>query len=165
MIFENKLINVLCQIRPGLYCATTCVLSSFSLSCPAFHCPVRLSLERNMSFPALYWSISVQASINCFLATRITAWGDHTSIVAHVCGKFCWVKDTQSIRPRRCEGVGGYGRKPRNAHFCKSQFLHKSVKLFFIWVILQDTLIHLWGSRLLQNDFKNTLCEIKTCQR
>ena len=30
--------------------------------------------------------------------------------------------------------------------FCKSQFLHKSVNLFFILVIVKDKLTDLWGS-------------------
>jgi hypothetical protein len=43
---------------------------------------------------------------------------------------------------------------------CKSQFPHKSVNLFFILVIVKDTLTVLWGIGLLQNDFKKTSCEI-----
>ena len=44
--------------------------------------------------------------------------------------------------------------------FYKSQFLHKSVNLFFTSVIVKDKLTDLWGSSLLRNDSKNTLCEI-----
>jgi len=43
---------------------------------------------------------------------------------------------------------------------CKSQFPHKSVNLFFILVIGKEKLTDLWGSSLLRNDSKNTLCEI-----
>ena len=43
---------------------------------------------------------------------------------------------------------------------CKSQLPHKSVKLFFILVMVKDKLTDLLGSRLLQNNFKNPLCEI-----
>ena len=48
-----------------------------------------------------------------------------------------------------------------SSSFCKSQFLHKSVNLFFILVTVEDTLTDLWGSRLLPNDFENTLREIR----
>jgi hypothetical protein len=44
---------------------------------------------------------------------------------------------------------------------CKSQFLHKSVKLSFILVIMMDELTELCGNRLLRNDLPNTFCEIK----
>ena len=46
--------------------------------------------------------------------------------------------------------------------FCKRQCPHKSVNLFFTLVIVTDKLTDLWGSRLLQHAFKNTLCEINT---
>ena len=45
--------------------------------------------------------------------------------------------------------------------FRKSHFPHKSVNLFFILVMVKDKLTDLWGSRLLQNDFKHTLCKIR----
>ena len=41
-----------------------------------------------------------------------------------------------------------------------SQFPHRSVNLFFISVIVKDQLTDLWGSWLLHNDSRNTLCEI-----
>ena len=44
--------------------------------------------------------------------------------------------------------------------FCKSQFPNKSVNLFFILVTIKESLTDLWGSRLLQNEFINTICEI-----
>ena len=44
--------------------------------------------------------------------------------------------------------------------FCKSQFPHKSVNLFFKLVIVKDELTDLCGYWHLQNDFKKTLCEI-----
>ena len=40
--------------------------------------------------------------------------------------------------------------------FCKSQFPHRSINLFFVLVIKNDTLTNLWGNRLLQNDFSTT---------
>ena len=45
--------------------------------------------------------------------------------------------------------------------FCRSQLHHKSVNVSFISVIVQDKFTDLWGSRLVQNDFKSTLCEIR----
>ena len=42
----------------------------------------------------------------------------------------------------------------------KSEFLQKSVDLFFILVVVQDKLTDLWGSGTLQNDFKNTFCQM-----
>jgi len=46
--------------------------------------------------------------------------------------------------------------------FCKSQFPHKSVNLFFRLVLVKDKFTNLWGIKLLQNDFKNTLREIRS---
>jgi len=37
----------------------------------------------------------------------------------------------------------------------------QSVNLFFLLVTVKDELTDLWGCRLVQNDFKNTLCEIR----
>jgi hypothetical protein len=48
--------------------------------------------------------------------------------------------------------------------FCKSQVPHKSVNLFFILVAVKDKLTDLWGSWLLQNDFYNTLSEVRVCK-
>jgi hypothetical protein len=45
--------------------------------------------------------------------------------------------------------------------FCKIRFPHKFVNKFFILVIVKNMLADSWGSRLLQNDFKNTQCEIR----
>ena len=45
--------------------------------------------------------------------------------------------------------------------FCKTQFPHKSVNFFFILVIVKDTLSDFGGIRLLQNDFENSLWEIR----
>ena len=45
--------------------------------------------------------------------------------------------------------------------FCKSQFQHRFVNSFFILVIVKGTLTDLWGEWLPQNDFKNTLYEIR----
>ena len=39
----------------------------------------------------------------------------------------------------------------------KSQFPHKFANLLFMSVIVSDKLTDLWGSKLLQNDFKTTL--------
>ena len=44
--------------------------------------------------------------------------------------------------------------------FCISRFPNKSVNSDFILVIVRDKLTDLLGSRLLQNDLKNSLCEI-----
>ena len=44
--------------------------------------------------------------------------------------------------------------------FRKSQFPQKSVDLFFILVIAKDRLPDLWVSRLLQNNFMNSFCEM-----
>ena len=44
---------------------------------------------------------------------------------------------------------------------CRSQFPQKSINLLFTSVKVKDTLTDLWWSRLLQNFFKNVLCEIK----
>ena len=44
--------------------------------------------------------------------------------------------------------------------FCKVQFPHKSVNLFFILVIAKDKWMGLWGRWLLNKDDGNTLCEI-----
>jgi len=48
--------------------------------------------------------------------------------------------------------------------FCKRQFPHKFVNLFFVLVIvkIKDQSTILCGNRLLQNDFMNTFCEINT---
>ena len=43
----------------------------------------------------------------------------------------------------------------------ESQFLHKSVNSFFIFVIFKDKLTDLCGNRLLQSNFVKTFCEIK----
>jgi len=51
------------------------------------------------------------------------------------------------------------GRPCFKSRFGKSRFPHKSVNLFFI--LVKDKLTDLWGSLLVQNDLKNTLCEIK----
>ena len=45
--------------------------------------------------------------------------------------------------------------------FCKSQFPHKSVNLFFILVIIKDKLTDLCRIWFLQNAFKNTLSETR----
>jgi hypothetical protein len=45
--------------------------------------------------------------------------------------------------------------------FCENHFPHKSVNLFFTHD--KDELTDLWGNGLLQNNFTNTLCEIKAC--
>ena len=45
---------------------------------------------------------------------------------------------------------------------CESQFPDKRVNLFLISEIVKDKLTDLCGNRLLQNDFINTFCEIKT---
>ena len=45
--------------------------------------------------------------------------------------------------------------------FCKSQLPHKSVYVFFILVIVKDELTDLWRGGLPQNDFSDTLCEIR----
>ena len=44
--------------------------------------------------------------------------------------------------------------------FCKSQFPHESVNLFFALVRMKDTFTNLYENRLLQNDLMNTLCEM-----
>jgi len=49
--------------------------------------------------------------------------------------------------------------------FCKSQFPHKFVNIFFILVKVKDALTDLWGSWPLQNDFRNTLGEIRASPR
>ena len=46
--------------------------------------------------------------------------------------------------------------------FCKSQLPHRSVNLFFVITHVRNELTNLCGNRLWQNDFINTLCEIKT---
>ena len=46
--------------------------------------------------------------------------------------------------------------------FCKSQFHHKAVNLFLTQAIAKDLLTDLWGGGLIENDFKNTACEIKS---
>ena len=46
--------------------------------------------------------------------------------------------------------------------FCKSQFPHKSVNLFFILVIIKDKLTDLCGNLLLRKDFINTFWEIRS---
>ena len=43
---------------------------------------------------------------------------------------------------------------------CKSQFLQKFVDLFFISVIIKNTLTHLCGNGLLQNDLINIFFEM-----
>ena len=48
--------------------------------------------------------------------------------------------------------------------FCKSQFPHKSVNLFPIITNTKNKLTDLCGNRLLQNDLKNTLREIKVME-
>ena len=45
--------------------------------------------------------------------------------------------------------------------FCKSQFSHRSVNLFFISVTIKDKLADLCGNQLLKNDVINTFCEIE----
>ena len=45
--------------------------------------------------------------------------------------------------------------------FRKSQFPHKSVKLFLMLVILKDKLTDLCRNRLLQDNFMNTFCKIR----
>ena len=45
--------------------------------------------------------------------------------------------------------------------FCKSQFPHKSAKISFVLVIIKDMLTDLYGNWLLQNNFVNTVCEIR----
>ena len=45
--------------------------------------------------------------------------------------------------------------------FFRSQFLHGTVKLFFILMIMNNKLRDLCGNWLLQNDFINTFCEIR----
>ena len=45
--------------------------------------------------------------------------------------------------------------------FCKSQFPHNSIDLFFMLVIVKDKLKDLWGNWLLQNEPWNTSCEIR----
>ena len=44
--------------------------------------------------------------------------------------------------------------------FCKTQFPHKSVNLFFLSVMIKDELTDLCWNRLFQNECLNTLCEI-----
>ena len=44
--------------------------------------------------------------------------------------------------------------------FCKSQFPHKLVNLFFTSVMMKDKLTDLWGNRFLKTDFVNTFCAI-----
>ena len=46
--------------------------------------------------------------------------------------------------------------------FCKSRFPHKSITIFFILKIVKNKLMELWRSWNLQNDLKNTFCEIKS---
>ena len=46
--------------------------------------------------------------------------------------------------------------------FCKSRFPHKSVNLSFVCVAIKDTLTNLLGNSILQNDFMNIFCEIKS---
>ena len=48
--------------------------------------------------------------------------------------------------------------------FCRSQLHHKSVNLSFTIASIKNKLTDFCGNRLLQNDFKNTLCEIKPRQ-
>ena len=61
------------------------------------------------------------------------------------------------------------GRAYLTKSVCKV-VLQKSIptqirQLIFIWVTVKDKLTNLWGSWLLQNDFRNTLCEINKCTR
>ena len=44
--------------------------------------------------------------------------------------------------------------------FCRSQFPHKSVNMFFTLVIIKDKSTNLCGNSNLQNDGINTFCEI-----
>jgi hypothetical protein len=46
--------------------------------------------------------------------------------------------------------------------FCRSQLPHKPVNLSFTITYIKNQLTNLWGSSVLQNDFKNTLCEISS---
>ena len=43
---------------------------------------------------------------------------------------------------------------------CESQFPYEFVNVFLILEIVKDKLTNLCGNRLLQNDLKETLCEI-----
>ena len=53
-------------------------------------------------------------------------------------------------------------KKDFTKSFCKSKFSHKSVNVLFIFVIVKDKLTNLCGNRLLQNDFIDTFCEMKS---
>ena len=46
--------------------------------------------------------------------------------------------------------------------FCKTQFPHRFVNVFFIKVIVQDELTDLWRSSILPNAFQNILREINS---
>ena len=73
------------------------------------------------------------------------------------------------VQSQRCDA--GWGRLRRRQDFishkmsvksfCKSQFPHKFVILFFILVIMKDTLTNLSGNEVLRNDNINYLCEMK----
>jgi len=64
-----------------------------------------------------------------------------------------------------CGGAAGrvlISQKVITKSFCKCQFPHKLVNLFFILVMIKDQLTDLCGDLPLQNDFMNTFCEISS---
>ena len=84
-------------------------------------------------------------------------------------------------RSRECSTATAFSARPRASSssfrftlishtvllksFCRSQFPHKFVNLFFILVIVKGKLTDLWGSSLLQSGFQNTLCEMNSVPR
>ena len=58
-------------------------------------------------------------------------------------------------------GVRSYSQKAVTDSFCKGQFPHKFVDVFFILVMKKDTLTDLCENWLLQNDFISAFCEIR----
>ena len=51
---------------------------------------------------------------------------------------------------------------PHTKTFCRSQLPYKSVNLSVTIIDTQNNLTDLCGNLLMQNDFKNTLCEMKS---
>ena len=90
-----------------------------------------------------------------------------------------WVCGTHSLKLRMCRTGRGWGtwdpfplwawsslgfdlqKRVFLKSSCKSRFLNNSVNLSFISVIAKYEYTDLWGSRHLQKDLKNTLCEIR----
>ena len=72
------------------------------------------------------------------------------SITGQVCFSLCFGRSSHKL----------ISHKVLSKSFCKSQFPHRFVNLFFIPVIVKDALTDLCGNWLLQNDCINNCCEI-----